>query len=167
MRIKILIIFIINLLFMASGRNLVFAMEHTQMNGLFSMDIPDEWHWVENSQEVVITYPDGKTMAIDIQLVPSRKLSQADIKKMLKEANDKMIKEGVKAHNGILIDDKEIKLDGVYATRLDFKTVPPNPVFVTYISFFNKDYAFTITYGCKVEKTHLLMDDVLSTFKFK
>jgi hypothetical protein len=167
MRIKILIIFIINLLLLVNGRNLVFAMEHTQMNGLFSMDIPDEWHWVETPQQVVITYHNGKTTAIDIQLVPSRNLSQVDIKKILKKSNDKIIKEGIKAHNGILIDNKKMKFNGVYATRLDFKTSPPSPVYVTYISFFNKGYAFTITYGCKVEKTHFLMDDVLSTFKFK
>ena len=37
-----------------------------------------------------------------------------------------MIKEGIEAHHGTLIDDKEINLDGVYATRLDFKTAPPN-----------------------------------------
>lgn len=167
MRIKILIIFTISLLFLSSVPNLGFAMEHTQKHGLFSMDIPDEWHWVENSQEVVITYPDGKTMAIDIQMVPSRKISEAETRKMLKETNDNMIKEGIEAHNGTLIDNNEIKLDGVYATRLDFKTTPPNPIYVTYISFFNKDYAFTITYGSKNDKMHLLMDDVLATFKFK
>ena len=125
MRTKILIIFIINLLFWTSGRTLVFAMEHIQRNGLFSMNVPEEWHWMENPQEVVITYPNRKTMAIDIQLVPSRNLTQADIKKILKEADDKMIKEGVAAHHGTLIGDKEIKLDGVYATRLDFETIPP------------------------------------------
>ena len=167
MRIKILIIFTISLLFLSSVPNLGFAMEHTQKHGLFSMDIPDEWHWVENSQEVVITYPDGKTMAIDIQMVPSRKLPQADIKKMLKESNDKMITEGVEAHNGTLIDNKEMKLDGVYATRLDFKTTPPNPIYVTYISFFNKGFAFTITYGSKNDKMRFLMDDVLTTLKFR
>ena len=70
MSIKILIIFIISLLFWTSGRTLVFAMEHTQRNGLFSMNVPEGWHWMENPQEVVITYPDRKTMAIDIQLMP-------------------------------------------------------------------------------------------------
>ena len=131
------------------------------------MDIPEEWHWVEYPQEIVITYPDGKTMAIDIQLVPSRNLSQADIKKTIKEANDKMIKEGIEAHHGTLIDNKEIKLDGVYATQLDFKTPPPNPIYVTYISFFNKGYAFTITYGSRDDKMRLVMDDAVATIKFK
>jgi hypothetical protein len=166
MRAKILIIFIISLLFLASGRTLVFAMEHTQRNGLFSMNVPEQWHWMENSQEVVITYPDGKTMAIDIQLVPNRNLTQADIKKILKEADDKMIKKGIEAHHGTLIDDKEIKLDGVYATRLDFKTIPPNPIHVTYISFFNKGYGFSITYGSEDDKMHSVMDDAVATFKF-
>ena len=167
MRIKILIIFIINLLLLANGHNLVFAMEHTQMNGLFSMDIPDEWHWIETPQQVVITYHNGKTTAIDIQLVPSRNLSQVEIKKILKKSNDKIIKEGIKTHNGTLIDNKKIKFRGVYATRLDFKTTPPNPIYVTYISFFNKGYAFTITYASADDKMSLMMDDILATIKFK
>ena len=166
MRIKILIIFVISLLFLASGRTLVFAMEHIQRNGLFSMNVPEEWHWMENPQEVVITYPDRKTMAIDIQLMPSRHLTTADITKTLKEADDKMIKEGVEAHHGTLIGDKEIKLDGVYATRLDFETVPPNPIHVTYICFFNKGHEFSITYGSEDDKMHSVMDDVVATFKF-
>ena len=166
MKTKILIIFIINLLFWANGHNPVFAMEHIQKNGLFSMNVPGGWHWMENPQEVVITYPDRKTIAIDIQLMLSRHLTQADIKKTLKEANDKMIKKGIEAHHGTLIDDKEIKLDGVYATRLDFETVPPNPIHVTYISFFNKDYGFSITYGSEDDKMHSVMDGVVATFKF-
>jgi hypothetical protein len=166
MKIKMLIIFIISLLFLTSGRNLVFAMEHTQMNGLFSMDVPGGWHWDENSQEVIITYPDGKTMAIDIELVPIGKISKADIKKMLKEGDDKMIKEGINAHHGTLIDDKEIKLDGVYTRQLDFKTIPPNPIHVTYISFVNKGRLFTITYGSEDDKMHSVMDDAIETFKF-
>ena len=167
MKIKILIIFIINLLFLAGGLRSVLALEHTQKDGLFSMDIPEEWHWMEDPQEIIITYPDGKTMAIDVQLVASQKLSRDEIKKNLKDANDKMIKEGVEAHNGTLIDNKEINLDGVYATQLDFTTVPPNPIAVTYVSFFNKGYAFTITYGSRDEKMRLVMDDAVATFKFK
>jgi hypothetical protein len=131
------------------------------------MDIPEGWRWVEYPQEIIISYPDGKTVAIDIQLVPSRKLSLADIKKNIKESNEKMIKEGIEAHHGTLIHDKEIKFDGVYATQLDFKTSPPNPVHVTYISFFNKGYAFTITYGDRDDKMRLVMDDVAATFKFR
>ena len=167
MKIKLFIIFIVSILFFATGPKPVFALEHTQKSGLFKMDIPEEWRWNDFPQETVITFPDGKTMAIDIQMVPSRKLPQADIKKMLKESNDKMITEGVEAHNGTLIDNKEMKLDGVYATRLDFKTTPPNPIYVTYISFFNKGFAFTITYGSKNDKMRFLMDDVLTTLKFR
>lgn len=156
-----------NVLFLAGGLKGVFALEHTQKDGLFNIDIPKQWHWVESPQGVIITYPDGETIAIDIQWVPNRKLSQADIKKTIKEANDKMIKEGIEAHHGTLIDEQEIKLDGVYATRLDFKTTPPDPVYVAYISFFNKGYAFTITYGSRDDKMRLVMDDVLATFKFR
>jgi len=167
MKSRILIIFIVSFFLSAGRGHFAYAMEHSQRDGLFSMDIPEEWHWVEYPEEIVITYPDGKTVAIDIQLVLSRKLSQADIKKTLKEDNDKMIKEGVEAHQGTLIDDKEIKLDGVYATQLDFETAPPNRVNVTYISSFNKGHAFTITYGSEDEKMHLMMDDVVATFKFR
>jgi len=84
MKIKIFIIFIFSLLFLAGGVRPVLAVERTQKDGLFTMDIPEGWRWVEYPQEIIISYPDGKTVAIDIQLVPSRKLSLADIKKTLK-----------------------------------------------------------------------------------
>ena len=86
---------------------------------------------------------------------------------MLKDSNDKMIKEGIQAHDGTLIDNKEITLDGVYAIRLDFKTAPPESIWVTYISFFNKGCAFTITYGSGDDKIRSVMDDDLATFKFR
>jgi len=164
MKIKLLAIFIFGSLFWGTGS--VWALEHTQKDGLFSLNIPEGWKWFEYQEEIVITYPDGKTAAIDIELVPSRKLSQADIKQTLKEGNDKIIKEGIHAHNGILIDDKETRLDGVYATQLDFKTAP-SAVYVTYISFFNKGHVYTITYGSRDDKMRLLMDDVVMTFKFR
>ena len=167
MKIKVLIIFIFLFLFLGVGRKPAFALEHTQKDGLFSMDIPAQWHWSEYPQEIVITYPDGTTMAIEIQMVPSPNLSPMDIKKALKDGNDKMIRQGIDAHRGELISNKEIKLGGVYATQLDFKTVPPNPIFVRYISFFNKGYVFTITYGSEDEKMREVMDDAVSTFKFK
>jgi hypothetical protein len=78
-----------------------------------------------------------------------------------------MIKDGIEAHNGTFIDEKELRLDGVYATQLDFKTAPPSVIDVTYISFFNKGYAFTITYGSADDKVRSVMDDAVATFKFK
>ena len=166
MKTKMLIIFLTNFLFLGTWLKPVFALEHTQKDGVFSMDIPAEWHWAESPEEILITYPDGKTIALDIQMIPSRKLSQTDMKKAIKESNDKMIKEGIEAHHGTLVGNKEIKLDGVYATRIDFNTVPPNSIAVTYVSFFNKGYAFTITYGSEDEKMHALLDDALATIRF-
>jgi len=166
MRIKILVIVMINLLFCAGEIRPVFALEHIQKDALFSMDIPESWHWVDGAQEVIIVYPDVKTVAIDIQWAPSLQTSQVEIKKILKEGNDKMIKDGIEGHDGVLIDNKEIRMDGVYATQLDFKTASPNSIFVTYISFLNKGYAFTITYGTVDDNMRLMLDDAAATFKF-
>jgi hypothetical protein len=166
MKIKTLIILVVNLLFLGAWFKPVHAAEYVQKNGLFSMDLPGGWHWAEASQETVITFPDAKTVAIDVQMVPSRKLSPAEAKSTIQQSVDRMVKEGVQAHNGTVLDNKEIKLNGVYAVQLDFKTAPPNPIHVTYISFFNKDNAFTITYGSEDEKMHSTMDDVVATIKF-
>ena len=166
MKTRLLITFIISFLFGGPFLKPACALEHVQKEGLFSINFPEGWHWVEAGQEVGITYPDGKTIAIDIQWVPSRELSQPEIKKAIKQANDRMIKEGILAHNGTLIDNKEIKLSGVYATQLDFKTSPPNPIHVTYFSFFNKGYAFTVTFGGQDEKMDSLMEDTVMTIKF-
>lgn len=145
--------------------NLAFALEHSQKDGLFSMDIPENWHWVDYPQETIITYPDGQTVAIDIQWVASRLKSQDEIKKVIKEGNDKMVKDGIEAHQGTFIDEKEFKLDGVYATQLDFDTAYPNSVHVSYVSFFNEGYAFTITYGSRDAIMNSVMDDAVETIK--
>jgi hypothetical protein len=166
MKNKIFIILFINMFLSGAFLKPVFALEHVQKDGLFSLDVPEGWHWVEVAEEVGITYPDGKTIAIDIQWAPSAVLSQAEIKKMIKQSDDKMIKDGVLAHQGTLTGNKEFKLNGVYATQLDFNTSPPNPIHVTYISFFNKGHAFTVTYGSEDDKMHSVMDDVIATLKF-
>jgi VCBS repeat-containing protein len=166
MNIKVQAILIISLLFLGAWFKPADAAQYVQKDGLFKMDIPGQWHWAESSQETIITFPDGKMVAVDIQWVPSRDLSQAQIKSAIKAADDRMIKEGVLAHHGTLLDNKEIKLDGVYATQLVFKTSPPNAILVTYISFFNKGNAFTVTYGSEDEKMHSMMDDVVETIKF-
>lgn len=167
MKARISVIFFTASLFLLAGLKPVYALVHASQNGLFRMDIPLGWQWVEYPEEIVITYPDAKTVAIDIQMVSTPQLSKTDIKKTIKEANDKLIKDGIKAHNATLIDNKEIKVDGLYATQIDFNTAPPNSIYVTYISFFNKGYAFTITYGGADDKMRLLMDDVVATFKFR
>jgi len=164
---KLTVICIINLLFLAGAFKAAFALEHTQKDGLFKMDVPEQLYWREFPQEIIITYPDGQTVAMDIQLIPSVSLSEEDAKKKLKDSNEAMIKQGIQAHHGALIDNKEIKVDGVYATQLDFKTSPPDPIDVTYIAFFNKGYAFSITYGTNDEKMRLLLDDAVATIKFK
>jgi len=166
MRNKTLTVLVFSLLFLGGHLQPVFAKVHVQKNGLFSVDVPQGWHWFEYSRRVLITYPDGITVGIDIQFVPSRALSLEGIKKALKEGDEKMIKEGVLAHGGVLIADKETSLDGVYARQLDFDLTPKDPVHVTYISLFNKGRVFTITYGSGKQEDNLIMRKAVGTFKF-
>ena len=147
------------------GLKPVLAKVYTQKAGLFSIDVPQGWHWFEYPQEVIITYQDGKTMGIDIQFSANRKLASADIQKIIKDSDEKMINEGIKAHGGILISDKETNLDGVYARELDFNPGPHSPINVTYIALFNKGYAFTITYGSAEQEYNLLMQQAVGTIK--
>ncbi len=163
---KILTIGIVTLLFLGSGLAPVLAKVYVQKNGLFSMDVPQGWHWFEYPEEIVVALPDGKTVGIDIQFLASRKLSSQETQKTLKENIEKMINEGIKAHGGTLIADKEIRLNGVYARELDFNPNPHNPIPVTYMAFFNKGYAFTITYGSAEQEDNLIMQKAVGTFKF-
>ena len=163
---KILTIGIVTLLFLRGGLSPVFAKVYVQKNGLFSIDVPPGWHWFEYPQEVVMTFPDRKTVGIDIQFVAGHKLSPEEIQKTLKENDDKMINEGIKAHGGVLIADKETTLDGVYARELDFNPNPQNPIPVTYIALFNKGYALTITYGSREQDNNLIMQQAVATLKF-
>jgi len=163
---KILTIGIVSLLVLGGGANPVLAKAYVQKDRLFSIDVPQGWHWFEYPEEVVITLPDGKTMGIDIQFLANRQLSVQDIPKTLKESNEKMINEGIKAHGGTLIADKEIHVDGVYARELDFNPDPHNPIPVTYIALFNKGYAFTITYSSAQRKDNLIMQKAVGTLQF-
>lgn len=166
MRNKIFIIFFVSLLFFGGWAKPVFAKVYVQKDGLFSINVPEGWHWFEYPQEIVLTYPDGKTMGIDIQFNPSSVLGLNEIKKNLKENDEKMIKQGIEAHGGALIRNIETSLDGVYARQLDFNPTPKNPLHVTYIALFNKGYAFTITYGSGKQEDSLMMQKAVETFKF-
>jgi hypothetical protein len=162
---RIWVVLVMSMVAVSAGP--VWAMVHSQKNGLFSMDVPATWHWFEYPGEIIITYPDGQTMAIDIKMTPIDKgLSTADIKQRLKQANAKMLKDGVEAHGGQFIDQKEIGIGGVYATRLDFRTAPPQSVKVAYILFYNKGYTFSISYGSQDDKMISVMDDAVSTITF-
>jgi len=144
----------------------VLALEHVQKDGLFSMDVPEAWHWNEFPGEVVIAYPDGKDAAMDIQMVPVQHLSPADIAQRLKENSDALIKQ-INAHGGTLIDQKMIKVDQVDASEVDFKTGQgADAVVVTYVSFFHQGEGFKITYGSNDVKTHAVLDDVIASIKF-
>jgi len=143
-----------------------FAIEHVQKDGLFSMDIPQAWHWDEFPGEVVIAFADGKTAAMDIQMTPIEHLSSVDIRQRLKDNDDFLVKQ-IQAHGGSLTSQQMIKIDGVDASDLNFKTSQGQDIIaVTYISFFNKGQGFRITYATKDVKTHEVLDDVMGSLKF-
>lgn len=144
-----------------------FAKEQVEQKGLFTMDVPQGWTWAENHQEAIVAYPGTQTIAIDIQWSYNGNLSRQQMRGKLKESNDKMIQQGIEPHGGKVIDNKETSVDGVYATQLDFATSSPQSMTVSYIAFFHKGYAFSITYGARDENNLLVMDDMVASIKLK
>ncbi len=142
-------------------------MEHFQKRGLFMMDVPSGWHWNEYPDEIIIAYSDGKTMAMDIKMTPSDPMTPAQAKEFLKDGNAQMITQGIKAHRGTLLGQKDFNIDGVYATRLDFKPMPNSPLVATYIAFYTKNTVCTIDYGSEDEKIRAVMDDAVASLRFK
>ena len=140
-------------------------MEYVQKDGLFSMDIPQGWHWVEYPEEIVVAYPDAKTVAIDIQFMPSTKMVPGDAQKILIDNKNKMIKDGINAHGGVLIADKETSLDGAYTRQLDFNPAPGSAVHAIYLALFSSGHVFTITYGSDKKDDILMMQRSVGTFK--
>lgn len=142
------------------------ALEYTQKQGYFKMNLPDGWKWVEFPNEVLVNYPDGKTVGIDIQFAPDVVKSPAEMKKTLEDSVGKM-KTGVEAHNGKILNDKEMNLDGEYARRLDFVTSSPHAVYVSYIAFFHAGDVYTIIFGNPNPNDFNTLDAVAASFKFK
>lgn len=143
-----------------------FAAGHVQKDGLFSMNIPETWHWNEFPGEIIIAYPDGKTAAIDIQWTPVASLSSSDMNQRIKDNNDFLVKQ-IQAHGGTLTNQKLLKMDGIVASELDFNTGQgADTIAVSYVSFFNKGEGFKITYAARDVKTREVLDDVVASLKF-
>ena len=139
---------------------------YVQKDGLFSISVPNAWHWKEKAGDIGITNAEEKN-GIAIIFNPYAEVSEEQAKEILKKGNEVMVEIGIKPKKGIVFDEKETRIDGVYARQLDFSPFPEKPWHMTYISFLNKGYAFTITFGSDVEEERLIMEKIVKTFKFQ
>ena len=142
------------------------AEPYSQKEGLFKISVPDGWRWSEQSGKVKIVNPQGNN-GISIQFTPKGQPSGEEAKALLKQSNQAMIESFVKPSNGTVVKEEEKQLGGVYARQLDFLLPVKNEVGrMTYISLYNKGYAFTITFGGSNEKENSEMAKIVETVQF-
>ena len=167
MREKGLLGLLVTACYVLSITTICVAEMHSQKNGLFKVDIPDGWSWAELSGKVRIGNPKGNA-GISIQFKPVLVESDEKRKERLKTGNQMMIKSMVEPNKGTVLSERERRINGVYARQLDFLTTLEGKTGqMTYISFFNKDYAFTITFASPNDEEILKMEEIVETFQFQ
>jgi hypothetical protein len=75
----------------------------------------------------------------------------------------------VNPFNGIILDEKETEINGIYARRLDFSTstlVPGHAIEGTYISLFQEGNVFTISFGSQIQEVKAVLERVVQSLQF-
>lgn len=138
-----------------------------QKDGLFKMSVFSGWGWTETPGMVSINNPKGDN-GIFILFKPMPTPPDEKVKEVLKGTIQTMVNSMVKPANGKVLNDKGIQIDGVYAHRLDFLlTIEGETGTITAITFLNRGYAFTITFGGAIEEERLEMEKMIETFQFQ
>jgi hypothetical protein len=141
-----------------------FAETYSQKDGLFKIDVPGGWGWVEEPGQVMITNQKGdSSILIDFRpspIGPEEKMNKEAAVAAMQAV--KMFK--IKPFGGTVISEEDTEIDGVYAYQLDY--VLSNK-YITLISFMNKGYRFGIT--CEAPQQNeerLKAKEILETFRF-
>lgn len=145
-----------------------FAETYSQKGGLFKIDVPNGWSWIEPPGEgrIRIENPE-RTNGISIQFKPTSILPEEKVKELLKTNIQIMIKDMVEPKNGTVLGEKERRIGGANARQLDFLLSLRGEIgHVVYIAIINKDYAFTITFGGPKEEK-LEMEKIVESIQFQ
>lgn len=143
------------------------AETYTQTNGLFKIDVPEGWHWLEEPGDIWVKNPEENN-GISIQFAPMAVVS----KNVALETSIQGIKLMVKTlPNGTVLAKTDTSIDGIYAKQLDYLFSFKGEEELqhgTYICFFTKGYAFTISFGAKQDSEERLeMEKIVETFQFQ
>jgi len=141
--------------------------EYSQKDGLFKLNIPDDWQGKEMPGTVIIVPPwGGGGIVIKFQSV-SASLTQDQIKTGLASSLEDVVKNKIETSGGSVIENKEITIDNVYGRSL-FYNVSFNDerMYFIRILFVNKGYSFSIDYGGPSKEDAENVVRFIETFKF-
>ena len=126
-----------------SVTNICFAKNYSQKDGLFSIDIPDEYTWAE-AENITITGPGEQIIIINLRPISTAGYTLEEKKYMLQRGIQNTI-EAAKTENGSDFTEIEKSISGEYARQVDFLISRENQtIYSSFIAFLHKDHLFTI-----------------------
>ena len=140
----------------------------TQKNSLFKINIPQGWVWTQSDSDMLIKDPENK-YAISIHYTPKVMTSTVEEEnELLKKANQGIIDNFIKLANGNLKFEGPTKLSTINARRIDAELVlNKQRGIMTWISCFNKGYAFVIAFGGPGTSKQAEMEAAVATLEFQ
>ncbi len=159
--ILIMLIFVMPTLLLASE-------QYLQKDGLFKINMPDNWRGQELPGKVLIFPPPPNGAGIVIQFKEiSGKETLDEIRKEIISSLESIVEYKIKPIGGSVIENKEIIIDNVYARRLYYRISLKNePMYFIRVAFVNKGYTFTIDYGSLSKEDVDKVISLVDTFKF-
>ncbi len=144
-----------------------FAELYVSIKGLFKIDVPKGWEWLDNSDTVIISsvLQEG-AIIIKIQTQSDAVNFQGHIDEFLDRGIGNMVQK-VKEEKGVVVSQKQRTLDGLKARQVDFLlNSDEGKAHATFMAVFFKKYLFTIYMEGPDEAERAKMVKIIERIKF-
>ena len=140
-----------------------FAKTYMQKDRLFKMDIPKGWIWNQGSDSISIKNQKTKNdIFIKLLFLPMVSYSDAGLKKGMQM----IIATEVESVKGSVISEGEIRIDGVYARKLEYVWTNDNKaVHTTIIIFVYEKCLMRIVFSTDSKDERLTMKKIVETLR--
>jgi hypothetical protein len=136
-------------------------------DGLFWMDVPQDWQWYEDNGGVTIMNPTGNhAIRIDIEARDGIRIDE-DANQLVRDAMAVKIQE-VALRNGKAVLKTQRKVDGVFSLQSGFIISASDGIRqATAVIFFHGRHLFNIYFEASREFQRLEMEAIVDTIKFE
>lgn len=140
---------------------------YVSRKGLFKIDVPEGWQWIDNSDTVIIlSMQQEGTIIMKMQPQPEGLESKEQMDKFLDKGMESMI-EKAREQKGIIAGQKSRTLDGVNAEQVNFLlNEEEGKLHATFIAALVKGYFLTIYMEGPQEPERAKMEKIIEGIKF-